>query len=113
MRNIKILSLFAGIGAPEKALKNIGVNYDLVGFSEIEPNAIKAYSLIHGIDESLNLGNIETIDKNNLPDFDLLLAGFPCTDISHNGKQKGFKDTNTSSGWLAVNRFYIKIYCFV
>lgn len=98
MRNIKILSLFAGIGAPEKALKNIGIKYDLMGFSEIEPNTIKAYSLIHNVDEKLNLGDIRAIDKNNLPDFDLLLAGFPCTDISHNGKQQGFKDTNTSSG---------------
>ena len=98
MRNIKILSLFSGIGAPEKALTNIGINYELVGFSEIDKNAIKAYSLIHNIDEKLNLGNIETINKNNLADFDLLIAGFPCTDISHNGKQQGFKDTNTSSG---------------
>lgn len=98
MENIKVLSLFSGIGAPEKALKNIGVNYELVGFSEIDNNAIEAYSLIHNIDKKLNLGDIETIDKNSLSDFDLLLAGFPCTDISNNGKQKGFNDKNTSSG---------------
>lgn len=98
MENIKVLSLFSGIGAPEKALTNIGINYDLVGFSEIEQNAIKSYSLIHGIDENLNLGDIKEINIDKLVDFDLLLAGFPCTDISHNGKQQGFNDKTTSSG---------------
>lgn len=98
IKNIKVLSLFSGIGAPEKALKNIGVNYELVGFSEIDSNAVESYSLIHDVDKKLNLGDIKTVDKNNLPDFDLLLAGFPCTDISHNGKQKGFNDKDTSSG---------------
>lgn len=98
MKNIKVLSLFSGIGAPEKALKNIGVNYELVGFSEIDNNTVEAYCLLHNVDRRLNLGDIKTINKNNLPDFDLLLAGFPCTDISHNGKQKGFNDKDTSSG---------------
>ena len=56
MKNIRVLSLFSGIGAPEKALKNLGVSYDLVGFSEIDKNAIDAYSLIHNIDKNLNLG---------------------------------------------------------
>ena len=76
MKNIKILSLFSGIGAPEKAISNIGVKYDLVGFSEIDPNAIKAYCLIHNIDEKLNLGDISKIDINSISEFDLLLAGF-------------------------------------
>ena len=47
---MKFLSLFSGIGAPESALKNIGINYDLVGFSEIDKFAIKSYCAIHGVD---------------------------------------------------------------
>ena len=66
------LSLFSGIGAPESALKNIGINYNLVGFSEVDKYAVKSYCEIHGVDESLNLGDITKIDLDKLPkDIDL------------------------------------------
>lgn len=45
---MKILSLFSGIGAFEKALDNLGVSYELVGFCEIDKYASKSYSAIHG-----------------------------------------------------------------
>ena len=61
------LSLFSGIGAPESALKNIGIDYNLVGFSEIDKYAVKSYCEIHGVDESLNLGDITKIDLDKLP----------------------------------------------
>lgn len=79
---MKLLSLFTGIGAFEKALKNIGINYDLVGFSEIDKYAIKSYCAIHNENEEKNLGDITKIDLSTLPDFDLLTWGFPCQDIS-------------------------------
>ena len=44
---MKLLSLFTRIGAFEKALKNIGIKYELVGFSEIDKYAIKSYCAIH------------------------------------------------------------------
>ena len=43
---LKLLSLFTGIGAFEKALDRINVNYELVGFSEIDKFAIKSYCAI-------------------------------------------------------------------
>ena len=76
---MKFLSLFSGIGAPESALKNIGINYDLVGFSEIDKFAIKSYCEIHGVDNSLSLGDITKIDLDKLPkDIDLITHGSPC-----------------------------------
>ena len=60
---MKLLSLFSGIGAPEQALKNIGVDVDLVGFSEIDKYAVKSYCKVHGVNEELNLGDITKIDK--------------------------------------------------
>ena len=76
---IKLLSLFSGIGAPEKALKNLGIDYDLVAYSEIDKYASKAYSLIHNIPESKNLGDITKVDPDALPeDIDLITYGFPC-----------------------------------
>ena len=40
---MKYLSLFSGIGSPEQALKNLGVEFELFGFSEIDKYAIKSY----------------------------------------------------------------------
>ena len=99
---MKVLSLFSGIGAFEKALDNLQIPYELAGFSEIDKYAVKSYCAIHGVDESMNLGDITKIDEKALPkDIDLITYGFPCQDISLAGKQKGlFNDdgTQTRSG---------------
>ena len=99
---MKVLSLFSGIGAFEKALDNLQIPYELAGFSEIDKHAVKSYCAIHGVPESMNLGDITKIDEKALPkDIDLITYGFPCQDISLAGKQKGmFNDdgTQTRSG---------------
>lgn len=87
---MRLLSLFSGIGAPEKALKNLGVEVELVGFSEIDKFAIKSYCAVHGVDESLNLGDITKIDIQSLStDIDLITHGSPCQDFSVAGKNMG------------------------
>lgn len=96
MEKLKVLSLFSGIGAFEKALTNIGVDYKLVGFSEIDRWAIESYCAIHGVDEELNLGNIEDIDISNVPYADLITYGFPCQDISISGSGKGIREGSRS-----------------
>lgn len=90
---MKILSLFSGIGAFEKALDRLNINYELVNYCEIDKYASKAYAMMHDCDESLNLGDITKIDTTALPnDIDLITYGFPCQDISLAGKQKGFEE---------------------
>ena len=103
MNKIKMLSFFSGIGAFEKALEKLGVEYELIGYSEIDKYASKAYALIHNVPESKNLGDISKIDTStlNISDLDLLTYGFPCQDISSAGKQKGLFNsdgTKTRSG---------------
>lgn len=102
MRNIKVLSLFSGIGAFEKALKNLNIDYELVGYSEIDKYASKSYSLIHDESEIKNLGDITKIDVSTLPkNIDLITYGFPCQDISVAGNKQGFfnnKGEKTRSG---------------
>lgn len=98
-----MLSFFSGIGAFEKALEKLGVEYELIGYSEIDKYASKAYALIHNVPESKNLGDISKIDTStlNISDLDLLTYGFPCQDISSAGKQKGLFNsdgTKTRSG---------------
>ena len=66
---IRLLSLFSGIGAVEKALK---VPYELVGFSEIDKFAIKSYCAIHNEEETKNLGDIKLIKTDNLKQIDFM-----------------------------------------
>lgn len=87
---MKVLSLFSGIGAFEKALDVLKIPYELVGYCEIDKYASKSYSAIHDVPETMNLGDITKIDEKALAkDIDLITYGFPCQDISLAGKQKG------------------------
>lgn len=99
---MKVLSLFSGIGAFEKALDNLKIPYELIGFSEIDKYAVNSYCAIHGVEQSMNLGDITKVDENALPkNIDLVTYGFPCQDISLAGKQKGLFNedgTQTRSG---------------
>lgn len=98
---IRLLSLFSGIGAFEKALKNLNVPYKLVSFSEIDKFAIKSYCAIHSVDEKLNLGDIKNINTEklkNLGPVDFMTWGFPCQDISIAGNLKGIEKNKTRSG---------------
>ena len=92
---LNVLSLFSGIGAFEKALTNLGIEHEVVGYCEIDKYASKAYSLIHDIPEIMNLQDVTKIDEFDILDeVDLITYGFPCQDISNAGKQKGFTDEN-------------------
>lgn len=104
---LKILSLFTGIGAFEKALKNIGIEYEVKGFSEIDKYAIKSYCAIHEVNKNKNLGDISKIDISKLPnDIDLITHGSPCQDFSVAGKQAGAEKgsgTRSSLMWNTVD----------
>ncbi len=90
---LKVLSLFSGIGAFEKALKRQEVPFELVNYCEIDKYASKSYAAIHGVSEDLNLWDITKVDEKKLPKkLDLITYGFPCQDISLAGKQRGFYD---------------------
>lgn len=92
---LKLLSLFSGIGAFEKALENIGEPFEVVRYCEIDKYASKAYSLIHNLDENMNLKDVTTVKTYDLPDdIDITTYGFPCQDISNAGHKKGFTDEN-------------------
>ena len=95
---MKLLSLFSGIGAFEKALDNLGIKYELVNYCEIDKHASYSYSLIHNVSESKNLGDITKVDTSKFPkDIDLVTYGFPCQDISLAGKQQGFQKDDGST----------------
>lgn len=90
MVKIKVLELFAGYGGSSFALKKAGVDFEVVGFSEIDKYAVQCYKQNH---QGKDLGDITKIDETKLQDFDLLTGGFPCQSFSNAGKGLGELDT--------------------
>lgn len=114
---MRYFSTFTGIGGFELGIKNsyellnirsIQSNYskksksrnntenklsqwECVGYSEIDKHAIQVYQ--SRFPEHHNYGDITKIDTDTLPDFDLLVGGFPCQSFSIAGKRRGFEDT--------------------
>ena len=104
MNRIKVIELFAGVGSQAMALRNIGIDYEVLGISEIDKFAIKSYEAIHG--EVHNFGDISKIEK--LPYCDLLTYSFPCQDLSIAGHQKGINKDTRSGLLLEVERLLLK-----
>ena len=90
---IRMIELFAGIGSQTQALKNIGIEHETVAIAEIDKYALQSYELLHG--SVLNLGDIATVNPNDIPDCDLMTYSFPCQDLSVAGAQLG---ANEGSG---------------
>ena len=86
---MKFLELCAGIGGFRQALENLGC--ECVGYSEIDKYAIKLYSAWYN--DKRNFGDVTKIEAEKLPDFELLVGGFPCQAFSVAGKRGGFNDT--------------------
>lgn len=86
---MKILELFAGIGACSTALKRIGIDLEIMDAVEIDKFAIASFNAIHGT--NFEPQDITTWDKD-LEDIDLIMGGFPCQTFSVAGKRKGFED---------------------
>ena len=96
---IKVLSLFSGIGAFERAFCRIGLDWELVNYCEIDRWASLSYSMVNQCSESLNLCDVRTVTAETVRDraVDLITYGFPCQDISIAGKQQGFVNDSGES----------------
>lgn len=93
------IDLFAGIGGFRLALESIGGK--CVFSSEINDHACKMYEENFGDNPYCD---ITTLDPKNIPDFDILCAGFPCQSFSICGKQKGFIDKTRGTLFFDIVR---------
>ena len=97
-KDMKIIELFAGIGACSKALEKIGIDLEIIDAVEIDKYAIKSFNAIHNTDFE-----VQDIRKFNryYEDIDLICHGSPCQDFSIAGKQQGGdKNSGTRSSLM-------------
>ncbi|MFJ1329563.1 DNA (cytosine-5-)-methyltransferase [Capnocytophaga canimorsus] len=87
-RVYKFIDLFAGIGGFRKGFEDNG--FQCVFTSEIDKACQEVYYQNYG---EIPQGDITQIEPKNIPDFDVLLGGFPCQPFSISGLKKGFEDT--------------------
>ena len=95
----RFIDLFAGVGGFHLAFEKYG--NECVFASEIEPHCQKVYEKNYGM---LPAGDITKISTDEIPDFDILCAGFPCQPFSYAGKLEGFEDKTRGTLFFDILR---------
>lgn len=97
--NFRFIDLFAGIGGIRLGFESVGGH--CVFSSEFDENACKTYEANFGEHPS---GDITKIDAKDIPDFDILLGGFPCQAFSIIGKKEGFENETCGTLFFEIER---------
>ena len=100
---IRFFDMFAGIGGFRSGLEAVG-GFECIGHCEIDKKANQAYNAIYQPKGEIYFEDATKIDTNDLPDIDLICAGFPCQSFSVAGKRLGFKDDTRGTLFFEVAR---------
>ncbi len=93
MNKIKYFDMFAGVGGFRTGLSNAGDFFMPVGWCEIDKYAQKAYRALYETEGEYFCDDARQIKTEDLPEIDLITAGFPCQPFSVSGRRLGFADT--------------------
>ncbi|MBD8942765.1 MAG: DNA cytosine methyltransferase [Clostridiales bacterium] len=85
---MKVASFFAGVGGIDTGFKDAG--FDVIWANEFDKYAAETYSM--NFDNQLVIDDIRNIKTKDIPDFDIMIGGFPCQAFSVAGYRKGFED---------------------
>ena len=88
---IRFFDMFSGIGGFRAGLESIG-GYECIGHCEIDKYANRSYEAMFDTEGEVYFNDATQINPKDIPEFDLLCAGFPCQSFSIAGKRKGFDD---------------------
>lgn len=86
---MKCASFFAGVGGIDKGFESVK-SFDIVYANEIDDYPVQTYELNFPI--KVDCRDIHNVLPEELPDFDVMLAGFPCQAFSIAGNRQGFDD---------------------
>ena len=86
---MRVASMFSGIGGIDLGFQQAG--FEIVWANEFDKHAAATYRHNFGAAHLVE-GDVRKIDVQTIPDFDVLVAGFPCQSFSIAGKQRGFDD---------------------
>ena len=89
--SIRVLDMFCGMSAFRSAAEKIG-GFEFVGYCDNDPTAIAAYRTLYNTEGEIYYDNARTVNTDEIPDFDLLVGGFPCVAFSAAGRRLAFKD---------------------
>ena len=89
MKKLKCASFFAGVGGIDKGFEDTNF-FKTVYANEFDPYPVKTYEL--NFDIKVDCRDIHLVSAKEIPDFDVMLAGFPCQAFSVAGYRKGFED---------------------
>lgn len=100
---IRFFDMFAGIGGFRSGLEAVG-GFQCIGHCEIDKYANQAYNAIYEPKGEIYFEDARKIDPKDLPDIDLICAGFPCQSFSIAGKRRGFEDDARGTLFFEIAR---------
>lgn len=101
---IRCASFFAGVGGIDIAFEQAG--FEIVYANELDKFAVETFRANHKV--FIDHRSITDVQANEIPDFDVMLAGFPCQAFSVAGYRKGFEDKGRGDLYFELERIFIE-----
>jgi len=99
----KICSLFAGVGGIDLGFLETN-KCEIAYANEFDKYAVETYE--KNFNTKVDCRDIHDVKLNEIPDFDIMVGGFPCTSFSVAGYRKGFKDDRTGDLFFEMERIF-------